>query len=195
MSTQRQRVLFTKDHNILALPDLVEVQKDSYRWFLETGLRDLLEEISPVRDFIGRDLELYFTDYYLDEPKFDEATSRAKDVTYESALWVKTRLTNKRTEETKEQDIFLGDLPLMTDRGTFIINGVERAVVSQLIRSAGVLFTSELDKTGTRKLYGAKIIPDRGAWLEFETDGNDVIWVKIDRKRREDGPRTRKEPL
>ncbi|MDP2656769.1 MAG: DNA-directed RNA polymerase subunit beta [bacterium] len=178
------RKYFTKEHNIQKLPNLIEVQRDSYHWFLETGLRELLDEISPIKDFIGRDLELYFLDYYLDEPKFDEKTSRAKNLTYESALWVKTRLTNKRSEEVKEQDIYLGDFPIMTDRGTFVINGVERVIVSQLIRSAGVFFTSEHLRGSERSYYGAKIIPNRGAWLEFETDENNVIWVKIDRKRK-----------
>ena len=178
------RTFFTKEHNIVPLPDLIEVQKDSYKWFIESGLRELFDEISPIRDFIGRDLELYFTDFYFDEPKFDEVTSRGKNVTFESSLWAKTKLVNKRTEETKEQDIFLGDFPLMTDRGTFIINGIERVIVSQLIRSAGVFVSAEVHRGFDRRFYGAKIIPNRGAWLEFETDEHNVIWVKIDRKRK-----------
>lgn len=182
--TPSRRKYFTKEHNIQQLPNLIEVQRDSYHWFLDTGLRELLDEISPIKDFIGRDLELYFLDYYLDEPKFDEKTSRSKNLTFESALWVKTRLINKRTEDVKEQDIYLGDFPIMTDRGTFVINGVERVIVSQLIRSAGVFFTSEHLRGSERSYYGAKIIPNRGAWLEFETDENNVIWVKIDRKRK-----------
>ncbi|MBI5466847.1 MAG: DNA-directed RNA polymerase subunit beta, partial [Candidatus Kerfeldbacteria bacterium] len=140
------------------------------------------EEISPVKDFIGRDLELSFLDYYLDEPKFDEVTAKAKNVTFEAALRVQVRLVNKKTGEIKEQEIYLGDFPLMTDRGTFIVNGIERVVVSQLIRSAGVFFTAELIRG--RRFYGAKIIPNRGAWLELETDVNGVISVKIDRKRK-----------
>jgi len=164
------------------MPDLIEVQKDSYDWFLKTGLIELFEEVSPIRDFIGRDLELYFGRYYLDEPKFDEVTSKAKNLSYEAPLRVMVKLTNKKTEKAVEQEVYLGDFPLMTDRGTFIINGIERAVVSQLIRSAGIFFTSEF--YGERRYYGAKIIPNRGSWLEFETDINNVIWVKIDRKRK-----------
>ncbi len=178
------RTFFTKEHNVIPLPDLIEVQKNSYKWFLDSGLRQLLDEVSPVKDFTGRDLELSFLDYYLDEPKFDEKTSLSKNLTFESALWIRTRLMNRRTNETKDQDIYLGDFPLMTDRGTFIINGVERVVVSQLIRSAGVFFTSQVMRGSDRRAYGAKLIPNRGAWLEFETDDNGVISVKIDRKRK-----------
>jgi len=182
--SKRGRTFFTKQQVVTELPHLVEIQKDSYKWFIDVGLRELLEEASPIRDFTGRDLELSFFDYYFDEPKFDEKTSLAKNLTFESALWVRARLLNKRTNEVKEQDIYLGDFPLMTDRGTFIVNGVERVVVSQLVRSAGVFFTSEMKRGTEKRLYGAKIIPNRGAWLEFETDDNNVIWVKIDRKRK-----------
>ena len=178
----RERRYFTASRDAMALPDLIEVQKQSYRWFIETGIKDLFHEISPVRDFIGRDLELSFVDYFLDEPKFDEKTSKKKSITYEAPLRVKTRLVNKRTNESKEQEIYLGDLPVMTDRGTFVINGVERVVISQLVRSAGAFFTAESARG--RRYYGAKVIPDRGAWLEFETDSNHVIYVKIDRKRK-----------
>ncbi len=180
--TLNQRVAFAKPRVAAPMPDLIEVQKSSYAWFLKDGLKELFEEVSPIRDFIGRDLELYFSDYYLDEPKFDEVTSRAKNLSYESPLRVKAKLVNKRLGKGVEQEIYLGDFPLMTDRGTFIINGIERAVVSQLIRSAGIFFTSEV--YGERKYYGAKIIPNRGSWLELETDTNNVIWVKIDRKRK-----------
>jgi len=166
----------------MELPDLIEVQKTSYDWLFADGIRELFEEISPVKDFIGRDLELYFNDYYLDEPKFDEETAKHKNLTFEAPLRVRARLINKRTAETKEQEIYLGDFPLMTDRGTFIINGIERVIVSQLVRSAGVFFTVE--NIRGRKHFGAKIIPNRGAWLEMETDQNGVIWVKIDRKRK-----------
>jgi DNA-directed RNA polymerase subunit beta len=177
-----ERRYFTASRDAMALPDLIEVQKQSYRWFLETGIRDLLKEISPIKDFIGRDLELSFVDYFIDEPKFDEKTSKAKNITFDAPLRVKTSLTNKRTGENKEQEVYLGDLPVMTERGTFIVNGIERCVVSQLVRSAGAFFTAELLRN--RRYYGAKVIPNRGAWLEFETDGNNVIWVKIDRKRK-----------
>ncbi len=180
--TEGERRYFTAARDAMALPDLIEVQKASYRWFLEEGIRDLLKEISPIKDFIGRDLELYFVDYYIDEPKFDEKTSKEKNVNFEAPLRVKTRLVNKRTEIDREQEVYLGDIPVMTDRGTFIINGIERVAVSQLVRSAGAFFTAEF--INGRKHYGAKIIPNRGAWLEFETDGNNVIWVKIDRKRK-----------
>lgn len=176
------RKFFTKAHEAIPLPDLIEVQKRSYRWFLEEGLKELFEEVSPIEDFTGRDLELYFLDYYLDEPRFDEVTAKAKNVTFEAPLRVNTKLVNKRTNEVKEQEVFLGDFPLMTNRGTFIVNGIERVVVSQLIRSAGVFFTSEFQRG--RWFYGAKIIPNRGAWLEIETAGDNVIYVKVDRKRK-----------
>ncbi len=179
---ESERRYFTAARDATALPDLIEIQRYSYRWFLEEGIRELLKEISPIKDFIGRDLELYFDDYFFDEPKFDEKTAKAKNINYEAPLRIKTRLINKRTETEKEQEVYLGDLPLMTDRGTFIVNGIERVAVSQLVRSAGAFFTAEF--LHSRRYYGAKIIPNRGAWLEFETDGNNVIWVKIDRKRK-----------
>ncbi len=164
------------------MPDLIEVQKDSYDWFIREGLKELFEEISPITDFIGRDLELYFKDYYLDEPKFNERESREKNITYEAPLRAKVELINKRQKENTEQEVFLGDFPLMTQNGTFIINGIERAIVSQLIRSAGVIFNANYIKG--KKYYGAKVIPNRGAWLEIETDVNKVVWVRIDRKRK-----------
>ena len=166
----------------LELPDLIELQKRSYNWFWEIGLRELFDEVSPITDFIGRDLEIYFDKYYLDEPKFDEVASKEKNISYEAPLRVNVKLLNKKSEQSIEQEIYLGDFPLMTERGTFIINGIERVIVSQLIRSAGIFFSSS--EGVDRRLYGAKIIPNRGSWLEFETDGNKVIWVKIDRKRK-----------
>ncbi|MDD5252020.1 MAG: DNA-directed RNA polymerase subunit beta [Patescibacteria group bacterium] len=178
----KERKTFTSIVDAMPQPDLIEIQKRSYDWLFKEGIRELFEEVSPVRDFIGRDLELYFLDYYLDEPKFDELTTKAKNLTFEAPLRVKARLINKRTADTKEQEIYLGDFPIMTDRGTFIVNGIERVVVSQLVRSAGVFFTSEISRA--RKYFGAKIIPNRGAWLEMETDTSNVIWVKIDRKRK-----------
>ncbi|MFA6511707.1 MAG: DNA-directed RNA polymerase subunit beta [Patescibacteria group bacterium] len=177
-----ERRFFTTINEAVPLPDLIEIQKRSYDWFFRDGLKELFDEISPIQDFIGRDLELYFVDYYLDDPKFDEVTAKEKNVTFEAPLRVQVRLVNKKTGEIKEQEIYLGDFPLMTDRGTFIVNGIERVVVSQLIRSSGVFFTSEFVRG--RKYYGAKIIPNRGAWLELETDANNVISVKIDRKRK-----------
>ncbi len=182
--TNDQRYYYpeSKQERILEPPDLIKVQKDSYRWFLEEGLKELFDEINPIRDYIGRDLELYFLDYYLDEPKFDEVVARERNSVYEAALRVKTRLVNKRTGEIKEQEVYLADFPLMTERGTFVINGIERVVVSQLVRSPGVFFSSEYYQG--KKYYGAKIIPNRGAWLEIETSPSGVINVKIDRKRK-----------
>ena len=176
------RKYFTPLREAIPLPDLIEIQKKSYHWFFQDGLKELFDEISPIKDFIGRDLELSFLEYYLDEAKFDEVTAKNKNLTFEAPLRVNVRLVNKRTNEVKEQEIYLGDFPLMTDRGTFIVNGVERVVVSQLIRSAGVFFSSEMHRG--RRYYGAKIIPNRGAWLEIETDASNVIYVKIDRKRK-----------
>ncbi|EKD33065.1 MAG: hypothetical protein ACD_76C00095G0003 [uncultured bacterium] len=177
-----ERVRFGSIPDAYELPDLIEIQKQSYHWFLKEGIKELFSEISPVKDFIGRDLELYFEDYYIDEPKFDERTSLKKNVTYEAPLRVKTRLINKRLGTDREQEIYLGDLPVMTPRGTYIINGVERVIVSQLVRSPGAFFNFEAVRG--RRYYGAKIIPTRGAWLEFETDPKNVMWVKIDRKRK-----------
>ena len=183
MSLKNQpRKIFTQRKVAYDLPDLIEVQKNSYNWFLEQGLQELFEEVSPIKDFIGRDFELYFGKYYLDEPKFDEVTSKQKNLSYEAPMRVMAKMVNRKMEKKIEQEVYLGDFPLMTDRGTFIINGIERAIVSQLIRSAGIFFTSEV--YGERKHYGAKIIPNRGSWLELETDINNVIWVKIDRKRK-----------
>lgn len=163
-------------------PNLVEIQTSSYKWFLKEGLKELFEEVSPIKDYTGKDLELHFEDFYFDEPKYDEEYSRYKDLTYEAALRVRFKLINRRTKEKKDQEVYLGDFPVMTDRGTFIINGVERVVVSQLIRSSGVYFTANVWKG--RKLFGAKIIPNRGVWIEFETDQDGFIGIKIDRKRK-----------
>ncbi len=182
MSFKKERVYFTKIKDALPLPNLIQLQKDSYQRFFQQGLKELFEEISPIKDFIGRDLELYFLNYSLDKPKFDEVTTKEKNLTYEASLRVRTRLVNKRTKEIKEQEVYLGTFPLMTKRGTFIINGVERVVVFQLIRSSGVFFTAQA--IGGRRYYGASVIPDRGAWLEFETDSKGVIWVRIDRRRK-----------
>lgn len=163
-------------------PFLAEAQSSSWDWFVKKGLRELFDEISPIRDASGKELEIYFQDYYFDEPKYDEETSWLKDLTYEAPLRAKVRLVNKKTKETTDQEIYLGDFPIMTSRSTFIINGVERVVVSQIIRSAGVYFTA--DGYRGRKLFGAKIIPDRGAWLEFSTEPDGTLGVKIDRHRK-----------
>jgi len=164
------------------LPDLLEIQKKSYQWFWEKGLRELFDEISPVREWGGRNLELYFLDYRLDEPKYDETEAKAHNVSYEASLYCRLKLVNKKTKQTKETEVFLGDFPLMTSRGTFIVNAVERVVISQLMRSPGVFFIAQSVKG--ENLFGAKIIPNRGAWLEFETDAEGGIGVRIDRKRR-----------
>ncbi len=173
---------FFKKNLIVSMPNLIEAQTVSYQWFWDTGLKELLQEINPIKDFTGKDLELTLTDYYLDEPKYDELTAKSKNISYEAPLRVRAKLIIKKTGEVKEQEFYLGDFPIMTDRGTFIINGVERVVVGQLIRSPGVFFTMEYQKG--RKLFGAKIIPNRGAWLEIDTDLEGLLSVKIDRKRK-----------
>ncbi len=183
MPKKNNRKYFSDVKEALPLLDLIEVQKDSYKWFFEKGLKELFEEISPIKDFSGRDLELSFLDYRLEEPKFDEIYARERNTTYEAPLRINAKLVNKRNNISREQEIYLGDFPLMTDKGTFIINGVERVVVSQLVRSAGVFFTSQTFIG--RNYYGAKIIPNRGAWLEIETDPKKkVLYVSIDRKRK-----------
>ncbi len=178
-STDRR--FFTRE-SYVPLPDLIEIQKNSYDWFLKFGIKELFEEVSPITDFSGRDLELYLENYYLDEARFDEVVCRERNITFEAPLRVTARLLNKRTKETKTQEIYLGDVPVMTTRGTFVINGIERVVVSQLIRSAGAFFMAE--NVRGRRYYGAKIIPNRGAWIEIETDQSNVIWIKVDRKRK-----------
>ena len=169
MSIKKSRKFFTRPYQ-REMPDLIEVQKNSYNWFVREGLRELFEEISPIKDISEKGLELYFEDYYLDEPKFDEYTSKQKNITYEAPLRIKATLKNTKTKKKESQEIFMCDFPLITDRGTFIINGIERAIVSQIIRSSGVFFTSNYLPEKNRTFYGAKIIPNRGAWLEFETD-------------------------
>jgi len=177
-----KRKYFSKITDVVSPPDLIEIQTQSYKWFLEEGLRELLEEISPIEDFIGKNLELHFLDYVIEEPKYDEKTVRERNLSYKASVRCKLRLVIKPTGEIKEQTVFLGDFPLMTKQGTFIINGVERVVVSQISRSPGVLFTSE--RVFQEELFGAKIIPNRGAWLEIETSSRGVITAKIDRKRK-----------
>ncbi|MBO8136893.1 MAG: DNA-directed RNA polymerase subunit beta [Desulfotomaculum sp.] len=178
----RVRWNFGKLKEVLHLPNLIEIQKDSYKWFLDTGLREVFRDISPIQDFTGN-LVLEFLDYTLGEPKYSVEECKERDVTYAAPLRVKVRLINKDTGEVKEQEVFMGDFPLMTEKGTFIINGAERVIVSQLVRSPGVYFTETVDSSG-KKLYGATIIPNRGAWLEFETDVNDQLFVRIDRTRK-----------
>ncbi len=178
----RERWSFFKLKEVLDLPDLIEIQKGSYEWFLREGLREVFHDVSPVQDFTGN-LVLEFLDYSLGEPKYSEEECKERDVTYFSPLRVKVRLINKETGEVKEQEVFMGDLPLMTEKGTFIINGAERVIVSQLVRSPGVYFGEQIDTSG-KKIYTATIIPNRGAWLEFETDANDQLYVRIDRTRK-----------
>jgi len=173
---------FFKKRLMISLPNLIEAQTNSYQWLLDVGIQELLDEINPIQGFSRKDMEITISDYYLDEPKYDERTAKNKNISYEAPLRTKATLLIKSTGEVREQEIYLGDLPLMTERGTFIVNGVERVVVSQLIRSPGVFFTSSYQKG--KKVFGAKIIPNRGAWLEIDTDASGVIWVKIDRKRK-----------
>lgn len=173
---------FGKLEEVLDLPNLIEVQRNSYEWFLNKGLREVFHDISPIHDFTGN-LVLEFLDYTLGKPKYDVEECKERDVTYAAPLRVKVRLINKETGEVKEQEVFMGDFPLMTDKGTFIINGAERVIVSQLVRSPGVYFAEQVDSSG-KKLFTATIIPNRGAWLEFETDVNDHVFVRVDRTRK-----------
>ncbi|MFN8443625.1 MAG: DNA-directed RNA polymerase subunit beta [Caldilineaceae bacterium] len=180
---KRLRKSYARTPTILDLPRLTEVQLRSFEWFKSEGLKELLAEISPITSF-NKNLELHFGDFYFGEPKYPEDECRERDITYSAPLWVKVQLVNKDTGEVSEQEVFMGDFPLMTESATFIINGSERVVVSQLIRSPGVYFTTEPDRSTGRDLAGAKLIPSRGAWLEFETSKRDIISVKVDRKRK-----------
>ena len=182
MGKLRKRMSFSRIDEVLDMPDLIEVQKNSYRRFLDTDLREVLADVSPITDYNGN-LVLEFVDYSLDEPKNTVERCRERDMTYAAPLKVFVRLKNRETGEIKESDVFMGDFPLMTDHGTFVINGAERVIVSQLVRSPGVYFDMQLDKAG-KPLYSSQIIPNRGAWLEYETDSNDVLWVRIDRARK-----------
>lgn len=178
----RNRVSFAKVEEILSMPNLIEVQQKSYQWFLDEGLREMFRDISPIQDFTGN-LVLEFIDYALGDPKYPVEECKERDVTYAAPLRVRARLINKETGEVKEQEVFMGDFPLMTEKGTFIINGAERVIVSQLVRSPGVYFGRTQDATG-KYLYSSSIIPNRGAWLEFEFDSNDILYVRIDRTRK-----------
>ena len=180
---KRTRMSFSQIDEVLDIPNLIEVQKESYNWFLAEGLREVFDDISPITDY-SENLVLEFVDYRLDDtPKYSEEDSKERDMTYAAPLRVKIRLINRETGEVKEQEVFMGDFPLMTDQGTFIVNGAERVIVSQLVRSPGVYFNSEIDKNG-RDLYAATVIPNRGAWLEYETDSNEIVYVRIDRTRK-----------
>ena len=180
---KNERMSYSKIGDIAEMPNLIEVQKNSYQWFIEEGLHEVLRDISPITDFSGN-LVLEFNDYYLeDNPKYSIEECKSRDATYSKPLKMKVRLINKETGEVKEQEIFMGEFPLMTDQGTFIINGAERVIVSQVVRSPGIYYAMQFDKLG-KKLYNATVIPNRGAWLEYETDSNDVFSVRIDRTRK-----------
>lgn len=177
-----KRVFFTEDDTVLSVPDLIAHQKDSWKEFVDTGLGEIFTEINPIDDYTGQKLSLSFKEYAFRDPKNSERFAKENNITYDTPLYARVELVNKVTGEVKEQEIYLGDYPWMTERGTFIINGTERVVVSQLIRSPGVFFTA--DNVAGHNNYGAKIIPGRGAWLEFETTTSGVIYVKIDRRRK-----------
>ncbi|MDD5039309.1 MAG: DNA-directed RNA polymerase subunit beta, partial [Dehalococcoidales bacterium] len=182
--SSNSRKSYAKLPDVLDVPNLIEAQLESFRWFQEEGIKELLDEISPIKDFTGNRLEISFVGYELRSPRHPERECRQRDLTYSAPLYIKTRLLIKATGEIKEQDLFFGDIPLMTDEATFITGGAERVVVSQLLRSPGVYFVVEEDPTSGRKLCHAKLVPDHGAWLEFETSNADVISVKINGKRK-----------
>ena len=182
MGKLRKRMSFSRIEEILDMPDLIEVQKNSYRRFLEVDLREVLDDVSPIVDYT-ENLSLEFVDYSLDEPKNSVERCKERDMTYAAPLKVFVRLKNRETGEIKESDVFMGDFPLMTEHGTFIINGAERVIVSQLVRSPGVYYEDQIDKAG-KHLFSTTVIPNRGAWLEYETDSDDVLWVRIDRARK-----------
>ena len=178
----RERRSYARINEVLELPNLIEIQTASYDWFLEEGMKEMFQDISPIEDFTGN-LSLEFVDYSLADPKYSVEEAKERDATYNAPLRVKVRLINNETGEVKEQEVFMGDFPLMTDTGTFIINGAERVIVSQLVRSPSVYFSEKIDKNGRRGI-NATVIPNRGAWLEFETDAKDVAYVRIDRTRK-----------
>ena len=180
---KKERMTFSKIREVSEMPNLIDIQTKSYKWFLEEGLREVFDDISPIRDY-ANNLVLEFVDYTLsDKPKYDQEECKERDVTYAAPLKVKVRLINNTSREVKEQEVFMGDFPLMTEKGTFIYNGAERVVVTQLVRSPGAYYSVETDKND-RKMYSAQIIPNRGAWLEYETDSSEVINVRVDRTRK-----------
>ena len=178
------RMSYSRQKEVLEMPNLIEVQKDSYEWFLKDGLKEVFDDISPIEDFGGR-LSLEFVDSELckEDAKYTIEKCKERDATYAAPLKVKVRLCNKETGAIIEHDIFMGDLPLMTETGTFVINGAERVIVSQMVRSPGIYYNIEHDKIGKR-LFFSTVIPNRGAWLEYETDSNDVFYVRVDRTRK-----------
>ncbi len=181
---KRQRRTFAKIPEILEVPNLIAIQRDSFKWFLDEGLRETFHDISPIEDFTGN-LAVEFGEHEFGDPKYSVEECKEKDMSYQAPLFVDVSFINKETGEVKEQQVFMGDFPLMTDRGTFIINGTERVVVSQLVRSPGVYYAEERDKTTDKAIFTAKVIPARGAWLELETDRRDIVSVRIDRKRKQ----------
>jgi DNA-directed RNA polymerase subunit beta len=181
---RRARRSFAKIPEVLEVPNLIALQRDSFKWFLEGGLHETFHDISPIEDFTGT-LAVEFGDHEFGDPKYSVEECKEKDMSYQAPLFVEVRFINKETGEIKEQQVFMGDFPLMTDRGTFVINGTERVVVSQLVRSPGVYYAEELDKTTDKIIYTAKVIPARGAWLELETDRRDIVSVRVDRKRKQ----------
>ena len=183
MMGKTPRKSFAKQDQILELPNMLKIQKDSYEWFLREGLREVFRDVDTITDYTGN-LELSFLDYSMNEPpKYSVEECKERDATYAKPIKVRVRLHNKETDEIKEQEIFMGDFPLMTNGGTFVINGAERVIVSQIVRSPGVYFGDEVDKTD-QHIYSATVIPYRGAWLEYETDFNNVFWVRIDKNRK-----------
>ena len=178
------RMSYSRQQEVLEMPNLIEVQKDSYQWFLDKGLKEVFDDISPIADYNGH-LSLEFVDFTLceEDAKYTIDECKERDATYAAPLKVRVRLYNKETDEINEHEIFMGDLPLMTKTGTFVINGAERVIVSQLVRSPGIYYGIAHDKFG-KKLYSATVIPNRGAWLEYETDSNDVFYVRVDRTRK-----------
>jgi len=180
--TLSKKVFSSHPGSRVVQPNLAEIQLESYKGFLKKGLQELFHEIFPIKDYVGKDLELKILSHCFDEPKYDENYSKFKDLTYEASLRVKMQLNNKKLKTVREQEVYFGDFPVMTPRGTFIINGVERVVVSQLVRSPGVYFTANVRRG--HKYFGAKVIPSRGAWLEIETEPDGFIGVKIDRRRK-----------
>src|ERR671917_1807853 len=179
-----ERKRYARIPEVLPIPDLIELQLQSFRWFIDQGLRELFDEISPIQDFTGKVMELRFKDYEFGEPKWSELECRTRDLTFSKPLYVNVELRIKETGEIQSQRVYMGDFPTMTDQGTFIINGAERVVVSQLVRSPGVYYTATEDTATGRLLHAAKVIPNRGAWLEFETSNKDLLSVKVDRKRK-----------
>ncbi|MBU4194262.1 MAG: DNA-directed RNA polymerase subunit beta, partial [Actinobacteria bacterium] len=181
---KRERTSFAKIPEVLEIPDLISIQKESFKCFKKDGLASIFRDVSPIEDFTGT-MAVEFGDHTFGDPKFDVEECKEKDMNYSAPLFVDVRLINRNTGEIKEQSVFMGDFPLMTDKGTFIFNGTERVVVSQLVRSPGVYFDVEVDKDTNRILHNGKIIPSRGAWLELEIDKKETLGVRIDRKRKQ----------